>query len=370
MTLLIQDFQVPELLPMAECIEAMEEAFAQYARGIAVNYPRLRLESETANPAFLYMTNVHVGMVPRYNTSAIRAGMVRRPREEQHHRVSTGAQHENRNWGVIYLYSLETCQLLAIIHEFTLSGIRVGATTAMAVKHLARGDAAVVGQFGSGKVARADLEGVSLVRPLRRVKVFSPNREHRESYAREMRDRLGLEMTAVEDPREVVWGSDIILCSTNASTPVFDGGWLEAGQTVTTVANSDNNAYLRKPAPVKRSEVDETTFVRADAICINDKETVLFDNQRELLEPIERGLFGWEKVHEIGHVVAGDIQVRRRPEDIVYFKANSGMAIQMAAAGAVIYQHALEREMGQQIPTEWFGTDLTPWYEKGYSPSA
>ena len=39
--LLIMDHEVRQVLKMRECIEAMERAFAEEARGIAVNKPRV-----------------------------------------------------------------------------------------------------------------------------------------------------------------------------------------------------------------------------------------------------------------------------------------------------------------------------------------
>ena len=67
----------------------------------------------------------------------------------------------------------------------------------------------------------------------------------------------GIEVVAVDDPRQVVAGADVICCATNAMKPVFDGDWLEDGQIVVSIANSD--------VTNKRSEVDRRTFERATA---------------------------------------------------------------------------------------------------------
>jgi ornithine cyclodeaminase/alanine dehydrogenase-like protein (mu-crystallin family) len=52
------------------------------------------------------------------------------PRRTQPPTTATG--------GIVLLFSLETGELLAILPQFNLSGVRVGATTGVAVKHLAR----------------------------------------------------------------------------------------------------------------------------------------------------------------------------------------------------------------------------------------
>jgi alanine dehydrogenase len=220
--------------------------------------------------------------------------------------------------------------------------------------------------LGSGKLARTDLEALTLVRPVRRVKVYSPTREHREAFAVEMSQRLEIDVMAVDNPREAMWDTEIVCCATNAGyvsgEPVFDGDWLQDGQFVISLQNSDSN--------FKKSEVDETTMVRSSLICINSRESVLSDGQRELLDPIEEGIISWEKVTTLGEVAAGVSAINPIQGDIVYYKNNTGMGIQMSAAGAVIYRNAVEAGLGQEIPTEWFGSDLSRWYEGGFFPSS
>ena len=365
MTLVLQDADVQRLLPMEECIQAMEVAFADYGKGGAINLPRIRYRSATADPETVYSSNIHIGMTPTLNMAAIRIGG--RPRKLGARQEGLQDPHyENRNWGFICLISMETGQLLALVQEFALSGIRVGATSGLAAKYLATEGAETLGMLGSGKLARTSLEALALVRPLRRVKVFSPTPQHRQDFAQEMSALLEIDVTAVDTPREAVDGVDIVYCATNAGyvsgEPVFDGHWLEKGQLVVSLQNSDAN-FLK-------SEVDETTFVRSDFICINDRESVFSNNQKELLDPIERGLIGWEKIHELGDVVLGNARPANPAEEIVYYKNSTGMGIQMSAAGAVIYQKAVEQGVGQRIPDEWFGSDLSAWSSRGFSPSA
>ncbi len=365
MTLVLSDEDVATLLPMADCIEAMEVAFRDHALGRAANIPRIRYLSETTDPGVTYGSNVHIGTTPSYDTAAIRIGGSARRLAPTAHGAPVPKQ-DNTSWGFICLIDMRTGEPLAFIQEFLLSGIRVGATSGVAAKFLAPPDAQTACMFGSGKLARTDLEALTLVRPIRRVKVFSPTKEHREEFAREMAQRLEIEVTAVDDPREAMRGAEIVCCATNAGyvsgEPVFDGEWLEPGQFVISLQNSDAN--------FKKTEVDHTTMVRSSLICINDRESVLSDGQKELLDPIERGLISWNKVTTLGEVAAGTSALKAGPGDIVYYKNNTGMGIQMSAAGAVIYRNAVEAAAGHEIPTAWFGSDLTKWYDSGFYPSA
>jgi ornithine cyclodeaminase/alanine dehydrogenase-like protein (mu-crystallin family) len=379
MTVVIKDELTRQLLPMSECVQALEEAIIDFDLGVAHNWPaRIRLESPSADPDIDYRTNIHIGMSPRHNTSAVRVGQFRI--------VDGGGmttdQFMNRSWGLVYLYSLETAELLAIINEFTLSGIRVAATDGVAAKYLAREDATTVGQFGSGKIARSDLEAMCVARPIRKVKVFSPNAEHRAEYAREMSETLGIEVIPVDEPRKVVEGVDIVCCSSGARAPVFDGNWLEPGQLVTCIVNRGGPPRHRPTraelargwAEPPRSnelvvEADETAMGRAAAIVILSEALVINEEHASILGPIERGVFTWDQVYELGAVARGAVQPRKSPDDIICFFNNGGLGIQMAAAGAIIYRNALEQEVGERLPTEWFGADLSWWTDRGYHPS-
>ncbi len=49
------------------------------------------------------------------------------------------------NWGFVILFSISTAEPLALLHQLELSGMRVGATTAVAVDAIARPDAHTLG---------------------------------------------------------------------------------------------------------------------------------------------------------------------------------------------------------------------------------
>src|SRR5207237_4286563 len=88
--------------------------------------------------------------------------------------------------GLIFLTSVETGEPLALMNDGVLQHMRVGADGAIGVKHLAKKDASVVGMLGSGGMARSHVASLRCVRDIRRVQVFSPTRENRERFAREM----------------------------------------------------------------------------------------------------------------------------------------------------------------------------------------
>jgi ornithine cyclodeaminase/alanine dehydrogenase-like protein (mu-crystallin family) len=361
-TIIITDDDVKRLLPMRDCIEAMGVAFRDFANGSAVNRPRMRYLAQHPDPRRKYLANVHVGAVPSAGIACVRAGsqIITPPSASNDRRLYENPQ--AFNWGIVILYSIETAEPLALLHEFQLSGMRVGATTAVAVDKIARPDAATLGLFGSGKQARNALEAIAVVRPLRRINVYSPDAAHRQDFARAMA-RDGIEVVAVAEPRAVVTGADIICCATTAMTPVFDGDWLADGQMVVSIANSD--------VTNKRSEVDRRTYERANAIIINDWESVVDNDQTELTEPLAQGLIRKEQIHELGDLLIGKTRISAPAgqQGIVYYKNNSGLAIQFAAAGGILYRRAIAQGNNKTIPTEWLGSDLSAYYQAGFRPS-
>src|SRR5690606_11012164 len=140
-----------------------------------------------------------------------------------------------------------------------------GATTGVAHRAFARQDAKSVGLFGSGYQAIRNLEAICCVRDIEQVHVYSPRSEHRENFATDMTKKLGVNARPVATAEAAVKGMDIGMCATNSSEPVFDGNWLEPGQFVTTISNTDG---VHRP-----TEADSTTMIRADLIVLNSTKT-------------------------------------------------------------------------------------------------
>ena len=159
MTLIITDEDVGRLLSVRECIDAMEVAFRDFSEGVAVNRPRVRYLAQHPDPDRRYFANVHVGAVPSYGVACVRAGsqIMRPPGPANKTRLFENPS--AFNWGLVILYSLETAEPLALMHEFQLSGMRVGATTGLAVDRMARKDARTLGLFGTGKAGSQRLRG-------------------------------------------------------------------------------------------------------------------------------------------------------------------------------------------------------------------
>ncbi len=129
---------------MKEYVQAMEQAYLEFGQGAAAIHPRQRYQVALDDTRF-HMTNVIAGAVPSYGVSAVRLNSwPRRKKNPSEIRAVSAVG----GWGFIVLFDLETGKLLGMLMDGIISDLRVGATTGIAIKRLAREDASSIGILG------------------------------------------------------------------------------------------------------------------------------------------------------------------------------------------------------------------------------
>ena len=88
-----------------------------------------------------------------------------------------------------------------------------------AAKYLARDDASIVGQIGSGNQSIGQLEGVCAVRKIREARVYSRTRDKLEAYCKKMAEKLDLPVVPVASAEAAVRGAHIVNVITKSATP-------------------------------------------------------------------------------------------------------------------------------------------------------
>ena len=63
---------------------------------------------------------------------------------------------------------------------------------------------------------------------------------------------------------------------------------------------------------------------------------------------MKRGLIAWDRIHELGEVVAGKVPGRTNAEDITLFKSH-GIALEDVAVAALVYERARDRGLGKPV---------------------
>src|SRR5258708_8412228 len=107
--------------------------------------------------------------------------------------------------------------------------MRVGGDGGIGVKYLANRDAEVVGILGSGGMARTHMQAFTRVRTIKKLQVFSPTRENREAFGREMAAKYNIEVQVCDRPEDVYKGAQIVAALTDSAFEVTNGALAEDG---------------------------------------------------------------------------------------------------------------------------------------------
>ena len=337
MAIYLSNVEVGAVLDMASCIELFEEALRELAEGRATNEPRAHGYLPGRDPGTLFRMKLFHGGVASLGAYAVRVvtdalvpGTVAGMRRSAH----------RRGFDKILVFSLDDGDLIGIVEDDLLQRIRVGAESAVVARKLARPDAGVVGLLGSGRQAATQLHGLAAVRPLREVRVYSPTREHRETFAARMTEELRVPVSAVGDARDAVAGADLVVTATNTSEPVLHGSWLEPGMHVISLVNSDKR--------LRRRELDDEVLRRCDPIVISARDQVANDEPADIFEPLRAGLIDWQELVPMVELFAD--HPGRRSDDQVTLHKNNGMSIQFVAAAAAALDAARELGLGLHLP--------------------
>jgi len=316
MAIYLSEEDVKRVVTMPMSIEAVETAHHAHGLGQALDVPRQRTRLPQA------ALHILQGALPGEGLFGYKAYTTSR----------AGARF------LVHLFDSTDGHLVAVIAADYLGMMRTGAAGGVAAKWLARPDAEVAGVFGSGWQAQSQIEALCAVRPIRQVRVYSRNRERLESFCEAQSLRLKREVVPAASPRDAVSGSDVIVTITTASSPLFDGDWLDAGTHVTAAGS---NSLVRR-------EVDETAVRRAAVVCVDARATALKECG-DLLPLLEKGRLHEAQLVELGEVIAGLRAGRGDARQITLFESH-GMAIQDLALARRVLDAARGQGLGTDLP--------------------
>ena len=375
--LIINNELVSQLLTMQDCIRVQEEAFKKLPTGGAIHRPRIDMYFPCEREDGYFRWGTMEGANDGYFAIRMKSDIITWPRdaggnwtEEKHCRES------GTYCGLILLVSTRNAEPLAFINDGVLQHMRVAGGAAIGAKYLARADANVVGMLGSGGMARTYLEAFKCVRDIKLCKVFSPTAGNREAFAREMSQRLGIEVRAVRDPREAVRGADILSSCTDSMQPVYDAGWIEKGMHVTNLG--------RREMPDKAMEKFDLV-VRQGTAGLQMRESERFQAERGLspaaylggtLEEMKRipaknpqPGFGGDSPEftdrgkggdkpDFADLVSGKCAGRTSRDQVTFYRNVGNQGLQFSSVGGFVYAQARKLGKGREIPTDWFLQDI------------
>jgi alanine dehydrogenase len=313
--LLLSKADVQELLDLDELVDALADAHAELTDGNVSMPPRIA--------ALVREQEGLLGVMPSYVPSAGLACKL----------VTLFPHNRDRetHQAVICVFDPANGTALALMDGTYITATRTAAGSALATRLLAREDAHVLAILGTGVQAHSHARAIPRVRRIDEIRVASRDRAKAEAFAAEIGG------VAVSSYEEAVRGADIVAATTHALEPVVRREWLAPGVHVNSVGLNPSGR-----------EVDEATV--ADAV-------VVVESRESALAPPPAGapeLIGVDpsRVHaELGELVTGTKPGRRSKREITLYKS-VGVAVQDAAAAALVLRAALERSVGRELELE------------------
>ena len=357
MTLILSNSDVTKLLSMRECIDVLEDVYIELSAGRGVNRVRSDCLVPSGQGDALYSLKSMDGVIPKLGIGAVRidSNIVTWPKQGNNlRRVKVPAAPGGRYVGLVLLFSSETGEPLAIMPDGVMQRMRVGAANGLGVKYLARNNAATVGILGSGWQAGAQLMAVCVVRDIKTIRCFSPNREHCKTFAREMSDALGVNVIPVAQPEDAIGQADIVLCATNSIDNIFFEQWIEPGMHLSSIKITEIElaAIKRADRLVLHTHDDKPIHVTTAGLKVAEKD----DGKGWALG---KGI-DFARTPTLAEVIAGNAPGRSTENEVTCFINNLGLGFQFAAAGAVVFRKAKDAGLGHSLPTDWFTQDVHP----------
>ena len=207
MALFLRDDEVNQCVDMAGMLSAVEGMQKHFGMGEAYNLPRRKIISEGGQLAVMGGGLFYDGVLGVKTYTVVRG--------QYSFQVS--------------LYDADTGALLCYTQANRLGQLRTGATTGVAVKHLANAGAVTLGIIGTGYQAPTQLEAVSQVREVKQVRAYSRDAQRRGVFAESMTGALGVEVAAANSGEEAARGADVVICIAATMEAVLQGEWLSAG---------------------------------------------------------------------------------------------------------------------------------------------
>ncbi|MEC9237413.1 MAG: ornithine cyclodeaminase family protein [Chloroflexota bacterium] len=315
MALFLKDEDVAQCVTMDAMLEAIESMQRQYGDGQAHNMTRRKIIADSGMLSVMGGGLFHQGLLGVKTYTVVK-----------------GAYSFQ-----VSLYDANTGELLLYTQANRLGQLRTGATTGVAVKHLANPEDATVGIIGTGGQAPTQLEALSKVRGIKKIKAYSRTQERREEFARRMADTMGVEVSSVTSNEDAVRDCDIVLCIAATMDPVVEADWLKDGSTLIGAG----------PTTWRAREVDEAVITRAGKLIVDSTEQAAIE-AGDLCSAVDKGIIQWSKVHELRHVVSGAVPGRDSKDQVVYAKI-MGTGVADVAAAKLAYDSAKAAGLGTEM---------------------
>jgi ornithine cyclodeaminase/alanine dehydrogenase len=305
-------------LPMASVIEALEEMFREKGEGRVEMPPK---------PGVHPRPDAFIHAMPAYIPSLEAVGV-----------KWISGYPENVDKGLPYIHGLlvlndpETGVPLAVMDATWITAVRTGAATAVAARRLARKDSATVGIVACGVQGRSNLEALACVFRLVHVRAYDIRPDAARLFAREMSERLDLDIEPVAALPDAVKNLDIVVTSgpiLKKPRPAIEAGWLAEGGFASLVDfdSSWQGAALSEADRIATDDLAQFRYYRQEGYFADTPEPYA----------------------DLGEIATGRKPGRESPRERT-LAINLGLAVEDMATAIRVYRLAREQRVGLELP--------------------
>jgi len=240
--------------------------------------------------------------------------------------------------GTVILNDGKTGEPLALLNGAKLTALRTGAVGGVGVRYLTSPDVQSLGIVGAGVQGLHQALFACRERPISRVFVYDQLPEKAYSLIQKLANLLpGVTIYQANSGEELLKECELIITATNATEPVFP----------------DNRELLRgkhfigigsyKP---DMREFPESLFKLLDEIFVDTEHAA--EESGDLIDPLKYNWLKREQVLTLGKLIMGKKKIKPASGKTILFKS-VGMALFDLMAADLIYQKALQKDLGTRI---------------------
>ena len=309
---------VRDLLPMKECIDAMEPAMIAATTGAISMPPRLVAPLIDASGSLVLMPGSSTELAS-FGAKVINL------------KPGNPAKGLPAIQGFIALFDHDTGTPVVIIDGAEVTAIRTAAASGLATRLLARADAHTCGIFGYGVQAVTHVDAMLAVRPVVEILIWGRNPDKAQSFAQEQTQRTGIRVRATADPAEA-GACDLVCTVTTSPEPILAGEWVKPGAHVNLVGAHS----------LATREADTDLVVKSSVYV--DLMGSTRNEGGDIMIPVSEGAIDEEHIiGELGQLLAGKIAGRQDDRQVTLYQSHGINAQDLFAAKHI---HAKAQKTG------------------------
>jgi ornithine cyclodeaminase/alanine dehydrogenase-like protein (mu-crystallin family) len=312
MAFIISEPQTRKLVDMAQAVALLDKMFRDRAAGKMRSVPRRRLKGSEKQLNMMAAWHQDMDLICLRSYAA---------------EANTVTLYHGRKGGI-----------QAIINMGFLSSLRTGAATGVAAKYLAPANTKVLGIIGPGWQATFQVEAIAAACRIEQVVVWGRTPKRRKDFIKQMSKMVKADWQEAMSVDEVEAASDVLVVSTDSTTPVATGGSLKDEVLVASIGAN---------ATVKH-EVSNNLIRHMDLIVVDDLAAARSDSG-DLVEACQTRIARWEDILPLEKFVAAGAP-EPRPKRI-FFQSN-GIADEDLAVGKYVFDQARRKKFKLREVTE------------------